>query len=60
MSKNPNFCGRYKYMPPNKGYSDKVYRYTASGQWETMPMRLSEGKEDVTAMPMLVPSSLFN
>ena len=41
------------------GYSDKVYLYTASGQWEEMTnMRLAEAKDQVAAM--LVPSSLFN
>ena len=41
-------------------YSDKVYRYTSNtteGNWEEMPMKLSEGKFGVTAM--IVPSSLF-
>ena len=38
-------------------YSDKVYRYTTEGNWEEMPMKLSEGKFEVTAM--IVPSSLF-
>ena len=41
------------------GRSDKVYHYTASGQWEEMTnMQLAEGKSQVAAM--LVPSSLFN
>ena len=41
------------------GFSDKVYLYTASGDWqEFIQMKLSQARSELTAM--LVPSSLFN
>ena len=40
-------------------HSDKVYKYTAEGDWQEMQsMKLSEAKRNVTAM--IVPSSLFD
>ena len=43
----------------NGVYSDKVYKYTAEGEWQEMPsMKLSEAKSELTAM--MVPSSLFD
>jgi len=40
------------------GKNDKVYKYTTEGEWEEMPIKLSEEKYVTTAI--IVPSSLFN
>ena len=43
----------------HRDYSDKVYKYTAEGDWQEMTsMKLSKAKAYHTAM--IVPSSLFD
>jgi len=41
----------------SNGYSDKLWRYKKSGEWEEMPNKLMEGKQYVAAIG--VPSDIF-
>ena len=41
----------------SNGYSDKLWKYKKSGEWEEMPKKLNEGKVRATAIA--VPSNIF-